>query len=436
MIHFYLLFLFCLSYPLFAQDSTGVTNLLQGDKAQKEVPLNVFTSSFVLQQLQKETVLLSDSIVDPNQFALSVVKIIEGTEDWSDPFSPGKIFHNCSSFMLSIKCYWSLLRLDRLLGKEKILDVQGISDLMSAKNFKGEIQRVMLFRNDNLDMAIWLLLFSIEFYDWAVEKEVPNPERLFPLTDDLVRVLFDDQYRVFNYSNSPFFLYILHRYYLKRGMEEERVQIADYIKKLYLHRNDGSEMDLQGAAICDIVKVAGIHKDYLKENDLLFPDYKEFEERIASEDIQRVQDCKKRYQAFTKNIDQDEKDEAFLGMERIAVIDHYRWSLFALYKVFGKDAVRHFVRHNPLLYKIQVHPFNKDNIFEWAGIYWMYISMATILKDVYEDDIEWQAEWQSVIDSYKAELSKNLLAIYSVEALADFIHFKHFTKLSLLLEQE
>ena len=434
MMRFCLLFLFFLSTPLFAQDSTGNIVSPQGNKAQ-EISLNGLTASFLLQQLQEKTVLLEDSIVEPSQFIAVVMKANQGIGEWIEPFSPGKMFNRCGSLIMSIKCYWSLLRLDRLMDKEKNQITQIISDWTSAENFEEEIRRVMTFRGEKVDEVIWLLLFSIEFYDWAVEKDVPEPERLFPLTDGLAKRFLDDHYRLFNFSNSPIFSYTLHRYFLRRGFEEERVQIEDYIKRLYLHRNDGSEMDLQGAALlCNIEKRVGIHKDYLMENGLLFPDYKEFEERTASEDIQRIQACEKRYQTATK-VDQYEEEKALHIVKRETVIQHYSSILLVLYKVFGKEAVRHFVRHNPPLYKVQVVPFLKDAILIWSNIYWTHIQMATILGDVYEDDVEWQVEWQSVIDDHKEELSKNLLTVYSNEVVIALVHVMHFTKLSLL-EQE
>ena len=431
---FCLLFLFFLSYPLFAQDSTGNIISPQGNKAQ-EVPLNGLTASFLLQQLQEKTVLLEDSIVEFSRFISGVMRANHGVGEWTEPFSPGEIFNRCGSLIMSIRCYWSLLRLDRLMGKGKNQNTQIISGWNSTENFKEEIRRVIIFRGDKVDGVVWLLLSSIEFYDWAIEKDVSDPERLFPLTDDLAKRFLDDHYAIFNLSGSPLLLYALHHYFLRRGFEEERIQIEGYIKKLYLHRNDGSEMDLQGAALlCDMEKRAGIHKDYLTKNGLIFPDYEEFEERTASEDIQRIQVCEKRHQTATR-IDQYEKEKASHIVERETIIQHYSLILLVLYKVFGKEAVRNFVRYNPPLYKTEVVPFLSKAVLIWLNIHWTHIQMAIILRDVYEDDIEWQVEWQSVIDDHKEELSKNLLTVYSNEIVVVLAHIMQFTKLSLL-EQE
>ena len=103
MMRFCLLFLFFLSYPLFAQDSMGT--LSQSAKAQ-ETPLNEMTAAFLLQQLQKETVLLKDSIEQPSLFARGVMVAYQGAESWVEPFNPGKVFNRCGSLIMSIKCFF------------------------------------------------------------------------------------------------------------------------------------------------------------------------------------------------------------------------------------------------------------------------------------------------------------------------------------------
>ena len=142
------------------------------------------------------------------------------------------------------------------------------------KILERKFRRAMAFKGGGVKTITWLFLFAIEFYDWAIEKEVSEPERLFPLTDKLAERSLNDHYLLFNFAESPLLLYALHRYFLRRGFNEQKIQIEDYMKKVFLHRGDGSEMDLQGKALtCDVAKRAGIHKDYLIENGLLFPDY-------------------------------------------------------------------------------------------------------------------------------------------------------------------
>ena len=431
MMRFCLLFLFFLSYPLFAQDSMGT--LSQNDKAQ-EAPLNEMTAGFLLQKLQEETVLLKDSIEQPSQFARGVMVANQGVGEWVEPFNPGKMFNRCGSLIMSIKCFFSILRLDRLMEENQ--NTQIINDWVSVENFEAEIRRVENTQDNKIISVIWLFLFAIEFYDWAVEKDVSEPERLFPLTDELAERFLDDHYILFNFSNSPLLLYALHNYFLRRGFEEQRIQIEGYIQKLFLHRSDGSEMDVQGKTLlCDMEKRVGIHKDYLVENGLLFPDYEEFEERTASEDVERIQVCEEKYQTALKIHQYYEKDKKSHILKRETVIAHYSWILFTLYKVFGKEAVRNFVRHNPPLYKIKIIPFIPQAALGWFNIHWDHIKMATILRDVYEDDVEWQWEWQSVIDEHKEELSRNLLTIYSDKKIFSLAHITQFTDLSLL-EQE
>ena len=332
--------------------------------------------------------------------------------------------------------FFSVLRLDRLVGERNDQNIQIISDWASVENFEAEIRRIVHTQGNRMISVIWLLFSAIEFYDWAVEKGVSEPERLFPLMDDLAEGVLDDHYTLFNLSGSPLFLYALHNYFVKRGFEEKRIQVESYIEKLYLHRSDGSEMDLQGKALmCNMEKRAGIHKDYLMENGLLFPDYEEFEERTTSEDAKRIQECEERYQTALEIHPYFEKEKAFHLAERATIIEHYSWILFVLYKVFGKEAVRNFVRHNLFLYKIESITFIPQAALAWLNVYWSHIRLATILKDVYEDDVEWQVEWQSVIDEHKEELSRNLLVIYANKDIFSLAHITQFVNLFLLAQE-
>ena len=429
---FYLLFLFFFSYPLLAQNSTGTPTLSQ--EGMQEVPVNQITAAFLLQQLQKETVLLKESIDDPSLFFPGIMRANMGTGQWADPFSPGEMFHRCGSLFMSIKCYWSFLRVDRLMGEGKNQNTQIIDNWTSLENFEEEIRRVMAFREDNIRTVTWLFHFAIEFHDWAIAKEVSEPDRLFPSTDKLAEQFLNEHYALFNSAESPLLLYALHRYFLRRGFNEQRNQIEDYMKKVFLHGGDGSEMDLQGKAlICDEAKRAGVHKDYLMENGLLFPDYEEFEERIVSEDIKRTQDCEKQHETAWK-LHQYDRESDLVKHETLLI--YYGAVIFTLYKVFGKEAVREFFRHNPMFYKMEVMPLRgvKDVII-WNQLYWTRVRIARILRDIYEDDVEWQVGWQSIIDDNNRELSENLLVIYSDESWVSIFHISHFVNVSLL-EQE
>lgn len=428
----YLLFFLFLSYPLFAQDSTGTATLSQGEGS-GEVPLNKVTAAFLLQQLQKETVLLKESIDDISLFGPSIIRANHGLGKWVDPFSPGKMFNRCASLLMSIRCYWSLLRFDRLANKGRNENTEIINGWTSLEHFKEEVRRVKSFEAGGITSIIWLFLFALEFYDWAVAKEVSDPGRLFPLTDTLAGEYLNNHEVLFNQADSPVLLYALHRYFLKRGFDERRRQIETYIKALYLNRNAGNEEDLRGKALtCDAAKRAGVHKDYLKENGLLFPDYGDFEERTAAEDVKRVQDCEEQYE---KGLQLHEYDRESDITKHEGLLMHYGAAVFVLYKVFGKEAVRDFFRQNPLLYKIEVIPFIGQRVLVWGRIYQVRVTMALILRDIYEDDVEWQMEWQSIIDGYNKELSRNLLSIYSDELLVSVSHILHFMNLSLL-EQE
>ncbi len=433
MMRFYLLFLFFFSYPLFAQNSAGTPALSMGNEGAQEVPLNKVTAAFLQQQLQKETVLLKESIVDPSLFFPGIMRANLGMGKWIEPFSPGKMFHRCISLKMSIYCHWSFLRIDRLMGKEKNQNTQVVDDWVSAESFEEEVRRAMAFRKDNTTSVTWLLHFAIEFYDWAIAKEVSEPERLFPVTDKLAERFLNDKYTLFNSAESPILLYALYRYFLRRGFNERSTQIEDYMKKAFLHRSDGSEMDLQGKALtCNMAKRAGIHKDYLMENGLLFSDYEEFEERTVSEDIKRVQECEEKYETGLQ-LHQYDRESDIATHEGLLI--YYGSVVFVLYKVFGKEAVRQFFRNNPLFYKIEIVPFQTQNVIIWNQLYWTRVKLALVLRDLYEDDVEWQVGWQSIIDGYNKELSDNLLAIYSEETLVSIFHILHFVKLSFL-EQE
>ena len=430
----YLLFFLFLSYPLFAQDSTGTPTLSQGEGS-AEVPLNKVTAAFLLQQLQKETVLLKESIDDISLFGPTIMRANHGLGKWADPFNPGKMFGRCASLLMSIHCYWSLLRFDRLANKGRNENTEIINEWTSLENFKEEVRRVkFLERGGNgVILITWLFLFAVEFYDWAVAKEVSDPGRLFPLTDTLAEEYLDNHEMLFNLAESPVLLYALHRYFLRRGFDERRRQIETYIKALYLNRNAGNKKDLRGKALtCDLAKRAGVHKDYLKENGLLFPDYGDFEERTAAEDAKRVQDCEEQYE---KGFQLHEYDRESDVIKHEGLLMYYGAAVFVLYKVFGKEAVRDFFRQNPLFYKIEVIPFTGQNVIVWGRIYQVRVMMALILRDIYEDDVEWQMEWQSIIDGYNKELGRNLLSIYSDELLVSIFHVSHFVNLSLL-EQE
>ena len=432
MIRFYLLFLFFLSSPLFAQDSADTVTSSQGNR--EPIPLNELTAGVLLQQLQKKTVFLHESIIHPSLFVPGVAKANEiGVGKWLENFTPGPLFNGCSTLEISIRCLWSFLRLDRLLGVGKTQIAQTMSDDISIDNFKEEIRRVMTIPAEGLTVTLkgWLLLFAVEFYDWAIKTGVSHPEKLFSLADDLAERLLLNSPVLVGVTDSPLLLYALHRYFLRRGFEEKTRQVEMYIKKIYLHRNDGSEMDLQGKALfCKGEKLAGVHKNYLTENELLFPDYGGFEKRTTSEDMERVQECEKSYHEAMKIHHLNEK-----SLVKVALY-HYDWIIFVLYKVFGKDAVRHFVHHNPLLFRrTEVPPFNGTLV--WFELYQFRVRTFVILRDMYEeDDIEgWQRQWQSVIDAYKEELKKNLLTLYSNEVLVSYAYVMQFTLLSLLEEE-
>ena len=73
---------------------------LQEKKAKEAVPLNQVTAAFLLQQLQKETVLLRESIVDISLFGPGIMRAtIQGIGKWMDPFSPGDMFNRCSTLL-------------------------------------------------------------------------------------------------------------------------------------------------------------------------------------------------------------------------------------------------------------------------------------------------------------------------------------------------
>lgn len=358
MTNFYFLFLILLPPFLSAQSPSGAVQ-------EKETnPLTNKAHVFILQKLQEETVLLDEAIHQPNdpRFTNAIFKF---EHRWTERFTPGPLFSVNTTLELSIKTLWSILRLYRLIEEESE-EIQNlfkvISDHISVEKVKEEIRRMLtLPKGEKVQSVTALLLLTLEFYDLAIEKEMPYPERLFPLTDNLAKRIFKSS-DLLDTTASPRLLLALHRYFLRRGFEDKRIQTENYIEKGYLHRNDGSEMDLQGKTLsCNTLNWAGIHKEFLEENELLFPDYEDFEKRTALEDTKRFKDCGNIYQDLTKlHLIDSEK------LKYETVLAHYGDILIVLYEVFGKEAVRYFLRHNPLLDRIKALPFFHSGLVNCA----------------------------------------------------------------------
>ena len=388
---------------------------------------------FILRKLQEDSFFLRESIVSPEEFLPAVLYAIRRNA-WSAPESPGPLFNSCFATLLSIKCHYMYLRISRLSDNGAIQEpARSLSQNLRADYFREEIQRMRAMPTPyGMGEQVWMLLLAVEFHDWAVERGVSDPTRLFPPADELAGNLLDTYKAHPDFLNFPGIaglLYSLHRYFQTRGFEEKTAQVETFIKSFFQHRNDGGPEDTKSMKVfCERVKLSGAHRDWLTENDLIFsPEYEEFEERTAVEDTDRWETCKSRYRSTTRLSEMTPS-----GQNERALRSFYFYHqsiVFLLYKVFGEDAVRYFLRHNPALYSLPVPAFQLSG--EWLEVYWWDVRAFSVLRDVAED-IEEQVEWQARIDAYKKELADNLLSLVRDEDLFSISAIYQFIILSLL----
>ena len=430
----YLLFSFLFSVPVFSQGTAfGEQPVPPSEKNRPaSFELNQMTAELMLKQLQEETFLLDESsaVSSPVEFFPFAAFLINNSKAWEDPHTPGPLFFVCKNSYMSVICHWTVLRIDRLnAGRGEGQQVE--DSWITAEKFEEEVQRLMSLPVPwPLGRVSLTLLTALEFYDWAVTIGIQEPEQLFPSADILAEKVFSRIRLYLDSVGGPFMLYALHRYFEIRGFAEKKARLQEIIKGYFYHRNDGGEEDLNARKqFCAALRRAGVHESRLKENKLILPGYEEFKARTAEEDLRRVEDCEIHYQqiirGFTDPHKQNFNGEFFRNPAYLAVFEYYSSIVFLLYKVLGPEAVRHFVRNNPVLHKIEPVPFEKST--EWIVHYWERMRTFLILRDI-EEDIEWRAEWQAVIDAHKKEFGDNLLLVagdqlfFSFTAVFQFFH--------------
>ena len=193
---------------------------------------------------------------------------------------------------------------------------------------------------------------------------------LFPAADKLAEKIFSEK---INYLNKPLLTYSLYRYFQRRGYEEQKQELLAWITNFALQRNDGTQADLEArTAYCAFQsKLAGIHRDYLEENGLILPGYEEFEARTASEDTERMNKC-------VENLSSDTNSFSYYGL-----------IVLLLDKMGGADAVRYFIRHNPIPRNI---PFPQFEGPAWIFRYWTTVHTFSVLRDIHDDE-GWKEQW-------------------------------------------
>ena len=114
-------------------------------------------------------------------------------KNWFENYAPGPLFNTCITLALSVRCYWLVLRVDRLtntnqelqdpvksqkLQDQKLQVKEMINSQLSFENFKEEIHRLQAVPlQTRLEVATWFLFLALEFQDWATEQGVSDPER-------------------------------------------------------------------------------------------------------------------------------------------------------------------------------------------------------------------------------------------------------------------
>lgn len=393
-----LFFIFLSFYPifLFAQDETGETHLVQNGSnetkepasSQKMEEVSALITLFEKRQVPLENVpFFSDrfSNLPVDEFLPGAMNHIKA-KHWIENYAPGPLFNTCLTLVLSVRCYWAILRMDRLTDKNQELQVKEmINSQLSFENFKEEVHRLQTVPfHDRLEVTAWFLFLALEFQDWATEQGISDPERLFPAVDEVAKRILSEK---INYLHQPLLSYALYRYFQRPGYEEQKQELLAWITSFFLQRNDETQEGLEArTAYCaSKSKLAGIHRNYLEENGLILSGYEEFEALTASEDTKRMERC-----------------VGYLSSGIVSSFSAYGSIIALLDKMGGTDAVRYFVRHNPIPRNIPF-PKLKGPGPAWVFKYWHTVHTFSILRDIH-DDVGWKHQWQEIIAEYERAL--------------------------------
>ena len=335
---------------------------------------------------------------------------------WLEKRLRGPVFNTCSTWKGAVQCIWAILRIDNHLTEKQLQShTHLINSHLTAENLEQEMSYIQAFPDSITPTSkAWFLLLTVEFILWTLKEEkFSDTNKLVPManifTSELLAFIKKHSIREFKGLQRglyPFILYALYNYIslnntLSKGASAEALQeLSALIKAYFFHRNDGGAIDQTAKTrACSIMKRAGIHKDYLEEKGLLLPGYEEFEKRAAQEDIQRIKRCETVHETITFSGDGpgEPKD--------MASTIYYANVLLLLKKTGGDEAVKYFLRHNPIPHREFDLPEKafSDNSSNPAGkgIFLLHrIFAASILEEIY-DDPEWRMTWQSISSNYK-----------------------------------
>ena len=407
------LYLIFISFSLFAEEPAPVdheTKMKAPPSEKKEISLPLIIEG------------------DINQYShllLPVLKAIE-QKNWIENRAPGPVFNTCDIWATALQCYWAVFRVNRLTGHH-LKSAQMLAERLTSEGLKKEMDYLQAFPHYEFPYGrAWFLLLTVEFYLWAEERGLPDPDRLFPMANVLSEQLFqlvgnpfpfdrlsrDNAYRAI----FPFALYTLYRYAFVLRNEELLAQVRSVAQNYFLHRNDGSPIDLEAKAqACAKEKLAGIHRDYLMKKDLLLPGYEEFERRTAEEDLKRRQNCEAIYERLS--FEKPEEPKGFLSS------GYYNNILRLLMAIGGKEALRHFIRHNPPSpVEFQIPKKDRHRIL----IIFAHLSSFAFFLSA-DNDEEWQLEWSSLRDSI-TEGQKTVESSFSIYMLFFAAEFYTFHK--------
>ena len=392
-----------MSFTLFAQEPMSQSQT-EGHEVQPETQASPSTSEEAENPFPFFTFILAD--------------IQKG--GWKENRAPGPVFNTCFTWEGAVQCYWAVFRMDNLTGQYR-KEAYAIYNHLTAEGLQTELHYLKASPDSlNPYSKVWFLLMAVEFVFWAAKEGLTDVHKITPMARTITSELFhfvgsylNDPLKGMNRAGFVLILYALYSYAsldntLTEAQFDQALQtLESSIKNYFLHRNDDSQADQEAKTqTCSHMKRAGIHKDYLKEKGLLLHGYEEFEEQTTQEDINRIKDCEKDYETITFS-------GGGPGEPKDMISSFYYASILLLLKrTGGNEAVRYFIRHNPVFYKEFSVP---EELFDDTRPVHNTLMMLSrhmansILKDLY-DDPEWQMDWESIEnDLDRAFLAKNLL---------------------------
>ena len=340
---------------------------------------------------------------------------------WTENRAPGPVFNTCSGWDGAVKCYWAVFRMDNLTGRYKKA-AHIVYNHLTAEGLEKEL-RYLKSSPDSIDpySKSWFLLMAVELIFWAAKENLPDSSKIQSMAHTLatelhtfIEIQLHQSLQGMDGGGFAFIFYALYSYtstvnFLTKGHYSQPLQLLeDSIKNRFFHRNDNSPMDQSVRKRCSNMKRAGIHREYLEKKGLLLPGYEEFEERTAREDRKRIEDCEKEHETITFSGGKSGEPK------NAASSFHYANALILLQKIGGYEAVRYFIRHNPVFPGEFALPKELENINPTLVILlvWSRAAAITILKEIYNDP-----EWRMTFETIKNNLEKLRIPFYDFESM-------------------